>query len=150
MSLTKEEKLKEILKEYECKFHQFPSMDNPHGCTDCYNTGYILDNLEIHMLVEYDTENRNLKWENEQLKKDLEVYKKEVRIEGKAKSEAQALIKWHQSNYSKIAEENEKYIDLFKRLQAFFGVDRNIYYRDLDGELYPLDLTEINKIIEGK
>lgn len=123
MSLTKEEKLQEILKEYQCKFHQFPSMDNPHGCTDCYNTGYILDNPEIHMLVEYDNENRNLKEENNKLKKELEVYKKEVRIEGKAKSEAQALIKWHQSNYSKIAEENEQLKSKLEEISRMLCLD---------------------------
>jgi len=34
--------------------------------------------------------------------------KKEIRIEGKAKSVAQELIKWHQSNYTKLEKENAR------------------------------------------
>lgn len=50
---------------------------------------------------------------------EIEKWKKEVRIEGKAKSEAQALIKWHQSNYSKLEkelQEKEQEIERLKKL----------------------------------
>jgi hypothetical protein len=30
-------------KYYPCTYHTYPSMDNPHGCTDCYNTGLAIN-----------------------------------------------------------------------------------------------------------
>lgn len=68
------ELLKEIdeaLKPYECKYHTWPSNDTPHGCTDCYNTGYVFDNPEAQLLVKVYDHMHSLTAENEKLKREL-------------------------------------------------------------------------------
>ena len=32
-----------IEKHYKCTHHREPSFSDPHGCTDCYNKGVIID-----------------------------------------------------------------------------------------------------------
>lgn len=51
------------------------------------------------------------------------------------------------SDKDKIIEQNLKYKDLFRRMQGFFGC-MNLFYRDLDGEIYPLDKTELYDIMK--
>ena len=63
---TKEELFEELLNRYGCRYHQYPSIDNPHGCIDCFNTGYIIDNPEMQLLIEFERENGELK---EQIKR---------------------------------------------------------------------------------
>lgn len=48
---TVEERLEEYIEHYRCKYHTRPSMDNPHGCTDCYNTGYLIDSEESDLIM---------------------------------------------------------------------------------------------------
>lgn len=38
----------------------------------------------------------------EAMKEEVEKWKKEVRVEGKAKSEAHAFIEWHQKNFTRM------------------------------------------------
>jgi hypothetical protein len=55
-----------------------------------------------------------------------------------------------QLEQKKILEtKNKKYESLFLRMQSFFGIDREIFYRDLDGELYPLQINEINEVLDS-
>lgn len=46
------EDLNEELKKYECEHHVSPSLNEPHGCTDCQNLGLILDSKEAALLYE--------------------------------------------------------------------------------------------------
>ena len=39
--------------------------------------------------------------------------------------------------------------DMLLRIQTFFGVSRDIYYRDLDGNVYPLNMEPIQEMMEG-
>ncbi len=48
--LTKE--IDKYLDGYKCEHHTVPNMENPHGCTDCYNTGLILDSEESGLIFE--------------------------------------------------------------------------------------------------
>ena len=51
-------------------------------------------------------------------------------------------------NIMLLKEENTRLRLLVEKLQSFFGFEREILYRDLDGEMYPLDLSEIKKTLE--
>lgn len=66
------ERIDEALDPYRCKYHQSPGFDNLHGCTDCYNTGYILDNPEIALVAELSNVNFNLKYQLTLLINELE------------------------------------------------------------------------------
>jgi hypothetical protein len=47
---------------------------------------------------------------------EIERLKKEVRIEGKAKSVAQELIKWHQYTYTELKKENARLREAFESI----------------------------------
>jgi hypothetical protein len=71
---------------------------------------YLEDNKMSEYFEESDIANTiaNLNEEIAHLNKLLNESKKETRIEGKAKSEAHALIEWHQSNYTKLKKEYDE------------------------------------------
>jgi len=58
---TLDERIAKEVEKYACKFHQYPGFDNPHGCTDCYNQGYIFDNEEIVLILDLNKEIQRLK-----------------------------------------------------------------------------------------
>lgn len=69
------ERIDECLSAYKCKYHQYQSFENPHGCTDCLNTGYVFEDEESFLLaestnviVDSQIEIERLKEENEELK----------------------------------------------------------------------------------
>ena len=61
-----EDGIYKYLENSKCKYHTYPSMDNPHGCTDCYNAGIILDSEEVWLLFYAHKEIVNLKAQIEQ------------------------------------------------------------------------------------
>ena len=50
-------------------------------------------------------------------------------------------------NYKELEKICNKQKDLLLRMQSFFGIGRYLEYRDLDGKMYPLDMTELEKIL---
>ena len=62
------------LEKYKCVGHVQPSMNDPHGCTDCYNIGYILDTEEAGLLNEANLRLSELHAELELVKKKLSVH----------------------------------------------------------------------------
>jgi hypothetical protein len=72
------EKFDNLIEKYRCKHHQPAYFENPHGCTDCYNVGYIFDNEEIFLCIELEAENTKLReglkfYTHEQIRDGFEV-----------------------------------------------------------------------------
>lgn len=65
---TLQERIDNFLNKYKCKHHTFPSFENPHGCTDCYNKEFIFDDEESNLINELDDELRKINKENEAMK----------------------------------------------------------------------------------
>jgi len=75
--------------------------------------------------------NIELEQENARLKEDLQLTQDQLR-------EAVEML---EPTYA------AKMKDILYRISSFFGVGRYMEYRDLDGNMYPLDLTELEKIL---
>lgn len=102
---------------------------NPTGSSQCHNCSSIITN---HLTIITDS--------SITVANDIPYIAQED-------SELNAIGNLFES-FKKLEKENEELRDTLVRLQTFFGVGRDIYYRDLDGNIYLLDNSEINKILE--